>query len=146
MKTTTLKEVIYECVGEPEWKDNFEPKRQIILRKFPFSILVEGSLDELGTAVNWCLDTISERNDVLRESEKYDFYYSRLLKRNSPNGLWAELWYEKLGYDYGVSEFFFQNEKDLNSFILKVPDFYGIGEDGNKWRTDGMDKYEKVKE
>jgi len=143
MKITTLEKSISKCMSVNEWENDFKVKHKMILEDFPFSVILEGSTDELGMAVDWCLDNLGERNTSFIDDENYNF---RKLERNSPKGIWTELWYGKMDYDYGSSEFFFSVEGDLNNFKIKIPDFYSLGSDGNKWRTDGTDEQGKIKE
>lgn len=139
MKKNTYENCVEEYKGFSDWNNQFNFDRDKILKDLTFSIVTEGLSDELLMAVQWCLDNIGKRKDSI--GENYNF---RKLHENTPDGLWTELWYGKTGYDYGFSEFFFQNENDLNNFVLQIPNFYATDSNGDKWKTNGVDNETKV--
>lgn len=137
MKINNLKNCIGAYRVSGDWEDQFEADRITILRNLTFSIVTEGACPELEMAVTWCLDNIGQRSSEIGENCNY----RRLgeISRKQPGNSWNELWYGKTEYDYGFSEFFFENESDLNAFELQVSNFYSIGEDGKKWKTNGFE-------
>lgn len=139
MKINILENCMKEYSKNNQLEKEFFPERTRIIKEMRFRVVTEGSCDELSMAVQWCLDNVGKRKDAI--GENYNF---RKLDENSPNGLWTELWYGKTGYDYGFSEFFFQNENDLNNFVLQIPNFYATDSNGDKWKTNGVDNETKV--
>lgn len=49
------------------------------------------------------------------------------VEEHSHVGVWCSMWLGKTGYDYGFSEYYFQNESDRDRFLAAAPTF-NIGE------------------
>lgn len=139
MRKNTYENCIKEYKSFDSMDNKFISEHNKIIKDMSFSIVTEGLSDELSMAVQWCLDNIGKRKNII--GEDYNF---RKLQESTPDGLWTELWYGKTGYDYGFSEFFFKHENDLNNFILQITNFHVTDSTGNKWKTDGVDSETKV--
>lgn len=131
--------------------DSFE--RDQLVKKFPYSVVVEGSYPEHDFAQNWCwkkfgsinvaqcIDSYSnypscpivlatgkmqKYEDGFGE-EKFGMVYDREVPAHSHQGKWAYFWLDKTDYDYGFAEFLFVDEKDKNMFVKNVP-LFNMGE------------------
>lgn len=100
------------------WEESFDQKRVEMLKQFPCSVIVEGDYLEYDMATDWCTKKIGAKNES-----------------------WTDLWYERIGYEYGFWEFFFKNEKQAQTFRNFVPSVYADATDrgGKKWRTQGYE-------
>lgn len=92
------------------------------LKDYPFALVIEGNYLEHDMAAQWL------KNNIGLQDEE-----------------WQELWYGKIAYDYGFWEFFFKNQKTLDSFKNAVPTFYAETVTG-KWRTDGYENHIDIKD
>jgi len=50
-------------------------------------------------------------------------YIEEKVPKHSHEGVWMAYWLGKTGYDYGFSEYYFQNESDRDKFIAATPIF-----------------------
>ena len=132
-----------------------QDKRDEALKKFPFTVIVEGCYPENDFAHRWCWQQFGppqyeECNDhyseypgcslVLAIDEytikknykdsngvyhEYDFH-TRDPGKHSHDGTWTTVWLGKTGYDYGFTEYYFKSEANRDAFIAAVP--FGLGE------------------
>lgn len=99
------------------WDTEDNKKRSSSLETFPHSVIVEGNYLEYDVAEKWVTKNISPKDEK-----------------------WTDLWYGKIGYDYGFWEFFFENKEDAEKFKESVRIFYAETS-GKKWKTEGYDKH-----
>jgi len=50
-------------------------------------------------------------------------YIEEKVPKHSHEGTWIAFWLGKTGYDYGLSEYYFQNESDRDRFLAATPIF-----------------------
>lgn len=132
MKINTLENFIKDNY----WNEEYEEARKNVATFFQFSVIVEGAIVEYSMAIDWCIKNIGIRNTNLRK------FYENAEQENIKNGQWTEIWYDKIGYDYGFSEFFFKNEEDLKKFKSEISNFYGVEPQTNKkWKTNGYNNF-----
>ena len=117
MKINTFEECLNEYNSFNGWEPENDTDRSEKAKEFPYSVIVEGAYLENDMAQKWCLDNIGKKDEN-----------------------WADLWYGKIGYDYGFWELFFKNQKDADFFKNTVPTFYAETVAG-KWRTDGYENH-----
>src|SRR5581483_8404845 len=103
-------------------------------------VIVEGAYPEFDMATKWCIDRIGPTDETNNwkeiKSKTGDYEPIQFVK----NGHWSNLWFDKIGYDYGFSEFYFKEDKDLRAFTEALPSFYGTGPKG-RWKTEGYEKF-----
>ena len=117
MKINSFEECKKEYLADIGWDDNIDYKHRDAQRIFPFSVIIQGTYKEGDIAIDWCSNNIGKK-----EFE------------------WMNLWYGKIGYDYGYWEFFFKNHDDSILFNNFIPKIY-MELDGEKWKTDGYENY-----
>ena len=54
-------------------------------------------------------------------------YIEENVLEHGHEGIWSSYWLGKTGYDYGFTEYYFQNESDRDRFLAAVP-FFNTGE------------------
>lgn len=152
MKINTIEKCINIGKNLNDWEEEYNKERVNILKNFPASIVIEGSLLEIKVAINWCLGRIGNRNTNFRNYDEgtiggygYSSIKSEREKGRVFNGLWTSLWYLKTDYDYGFFEFFFKDKNSLAAFTLELPNLYAEGPKG-RWKTDGSDKFINIDE
>lgn len=154
MKVSTIEKFHRE--DGTERKIYYQDRRDVAAKKFPFTVITEGSYPENDFACRWCWQQFGPM-DVEKcgdhESEypacplvlatkpyvekhsytdkdgklhEYDFH-TRDPGEHSHEGTWTVVWLGKTGYDYGFSEHYFKNEADRDKFIEAVPSF-NLGE------------------
>ena len=153
MKITKFKDKLSEY-------DKLE--REQLIKKFPYSVIVEGNYPEHDFATNWCwknfgpINTqkcydsqsnypscpialatgkIQKYRDPFGE-EKLGMVYDWEVPAHAHQGKWAYFWLDKTDYDYGFAEFLFAEEKDKNLFVENVS-MFNMGE---KYRSQRGEK------
>ena len=106
----------YQDIGD--FEEELHAQRSATLKLLPHSVIAEGSYPELDMADQWL------HTNVGNESEN----------------TWQKIWYGKIAYDYGFTEYFFKDATIQRKFADEIKNFYGEGPKG-KWKTDGHDKY-----
>ena len=132
-----------------------EEKRNVIKSKFPFTVVLYGAYISHDFAVRWCWRNFgpidgkcdergsefpgcplvlateylvngwyfdANKNKVDWEEKAY-----KEVEDHDHVGIWKYFWLGKHGYDYGFSEFYFQNESDRDCFLAAIPNF-NLGE------------------
>lgn len=131
-----------------------EQERTELHKKFPYTVMVEGSYPEHDFAARWCWRNFGPKDGKCYEySSEYpgcplvlktEYIESGTWKdkdgvvhswqekayRNpydhEHQGNWSVYWFGKTGYDYGIAEYCFKNEQDRDGFLAAVPTFtYG---------------------
>jgi hypothetical protein len=133
-----------------------EPLRVEARKRFPYSVVVEAHYPVGDFAHRWCWQNFgpmdckecyehyseypgcplvlaiqeykirksyTDKNGVVHE---YD-YHTRDPGKHNHTGVWLTVWLGKTGYDYGFTEYYFQNEIDRDLFVKEAPNF-GLGE------------------
>jgi hypothetical protein len=136
--------------GRLESHKRREEKRQELREKFPFTCIVQGSYPEVDNANSWCWDHFGPRDGKCeyehtseypgcplvratmyiqegsyKDKEGNEHHWKEKAYKEVPahehEGVWAEYWLGKTGYDYGNAEFYFKNEADRDAFVSAVP-------------------------
>jgi hypothetical protein len=107
---------IYTDIGDLQ--PELQTRRFEILKHLPFSVVAEGAYPELDMADQWLLKQVGHESETS----------------------WQKIWYGKIAYDYGFTEYFFEDEPTQPKFADEIPHFYGEGPNG-KWKTDGQENY-----
>lgn len=156
MKLATFEKFVEEN-GKGPWDEN---RRAETLKKFPYTVIVEGCYPTNDFACRWtwqqfgpmdckeCGDHCSEYptcplvlaieeykikksyTDKDGKVHEYDFHTCDPGK-HSHEGTWAIVWLGKTDYDYGFSEYCFKNEAARDNFVAAVPSF-NLGENYNE--------------
>ncbi len=85
------------------WSKADESERNEMLARFPHSVLVAASWEEVEFTGDWLA-----RNIGLRGNN------------------WEFIFYYKQAYDFGYGEYFFQEEGSSIIFRNEIPKFYGV--------------------
>jgi hypothetical protein len=153
MKIATIEKFF----GENETRKIYnQDKRDETLKKFPFTVIVEGCYPEGDFACRWCwrqfgpmhteecAESYSEYPGCpLVQATEYLHHYTykdsdgtmkedsekqyKKPEKHAHEGNWTIVWLGKTGYDYGFSEYYFKDEANRDAFIIAVPSF-GLGE------------------
>jgi hypothetical protein len=142
-------ETLVQSYRSDEWEE-YEADRNRMTPHFPFSVAIEGSLDEGDSLEEWMIETFGlgliaspmwhwnmetsfPRTHATRVGpEQIEHAFG---PGNRP--AWSSLWYSKTDYDYGCWEYFFSNEQDMQTFIQKIPDLWVELAPGKWYRTEG---------
>jgi hypothetical protein len=104
--------------ADSRWSDDDEFERNEKLTRFPHSVLVATTFNEI---------------DLVEE---------RLTKTVGPEGInWELIFYFKQSYDFGYAEYFFLDEGFSIVFINELGRFYGVFANGKKLRTNREGEY-----
>jgi len=133
-----------------------QERRDAILKRFPYSAIVEGHYPEGDTATRWCWQQFGPMNceecydysseypgcplvlateytetgvykDKNGEEHRWQEKRYKKPEKHNHEGIWEIIWLGKTGYDYGFYEFCFKNEADRDKFLEAAPSF-GFGE------------------
>lgn len=133
------------------WKEA-EERRVKTLASFPYTVVCEGSYPEHDVAHRWCwlqfgpvqtekcydhhseypacplaLATKELASGSNKDGSKWAEWRYKDPGVHAHSGVWATFWHGKTGYDYGYSEYCFQNEADRDRF-KDIVETLGLGE------------------
>ena len=128
---------------------------------FKFAVTVEGYTPEHDFASRWCWQNIGsiqspacgsfhseypgcplvlateyiQTHWYIESGQKVYWSEKAYVKENIPEhghkGIWFVHWLRKTNYEYGLSEYYFQNETDRDKFVAAIP-IFSLGENYEK--------------
>ncbi len=122
MRILTLSEYFNDYTSNLEKQDWVTADRSTLSAQFPFSVLIEGDFVECEKASEWCESNIHKLTTNLEQNK------------------WGETFYGKESYDYGVWEFFFEEERKCLEFKKLIPAIYATTPDGRRYKTKGWEE------
>jgi hypothetical protein len=97
-----------------------EEERQAVLRRFPYSLVLELAYPELDFANRWCWKRFGPSDgECLQASSEYRA--CDVTGPHSHEGQWYTRWLVKTAYDFGYNEWFFSSHADRDQFLDFVP-------------------------
>jgi hypothetical protein len=119
-----------------------QEKRDAYAKKFPYSVILEGNYPEHDYVFKWCWENFGSPECDTCHDHYSEYPYCPIVletrvgwhdpnrradledievEPHSHEGVWMSFWLGKIGYDYGLSEYFFQNETDRERFLAALP-------------------------
>jgi len=145
-----------ELVAHDKRMTDRDDNRKEISQKFPYTAILEGVYPGHDFASRWCWQNIGICDGKCQEGEGSEYPGCPIVlatehissgsykdqkgvdhawsekvymevEEHSHEGVWCNKWLGKTGYDYGFSEYYFQNESDRDRFLAAAPTF-NLGE------------------
>ena len=104
--------------GNPSISDTEE--RNLILKNFPFPIVLLLSFPELDFANRWCRNKFGLRHGRCHDYQS-EYPICKDTSDHSHVGIWTDFWLQKIEYNYGYNEWYFSKIEYLYLFTEFIP-------------------------
>ena len=94
--------------------------REVRLKAFPHSVVLQVAYPEMDYANRWCWQQFGPANGDCHEAHS-NYPACNLKGLHSHDGRWLSHWLDKTDYDFGFNEWCFARKDDLDRFMGFVP-------------------------
>lgn len=91
-------------------------RRQELLVKFPYPVMLELSYPELDFTNRWCWNRWGSFHGHCYERSS-EYPACAIEAPHSHIGVWATIWFVKTAYDFGFNEWYFSTDEAQNEFL-----------------------------
>jgi hypothetical protein len=108
-------------VHTPDALSALKQERELLLAKFPYSVLLLVSFPEMDYADRWCWQQFGPKHGVCDQAKSSDYPACELHEAHTHDGTWATDWLGKTDYNFGYNEWYFANKLSQELFLEFMP-------------------------